>query len=101
MASPHVGDIGTPIIFTIYQTSGCVVDLSTSGSTLIYLINPSGSRIQKTASLVTDGKDGKMQYVIQSGDWNVSGQWKAQGWVSLSNGSWYTNVENILVLTND
>jgi len=101
MASPHVGDIGTPIIMTVYKHDGTILDLSTSGSKLIYLINPSGSRILKEADFTTDGTDGKMQYTVEDGVLNIDGQWRLQGFVSYSNGSWYTDIQGLTVLSND
>jgi hypothetical protein len=102
MASPHVGDYGTPIILTIYKQDNTILDISATGSRVVYLINPSGSRIQKVGDLVTDGTDGKMQYSLENGDLNVEGQWKIQGYVIFTSGSgFYTDVQGLLVLPNE
>ena len=85
--APRVGDFGITITVTIVDQDDAVVDISaaTEGTqTKILLTDPSGNTATKTASFTTDGTDGKIYYVIASGDLDEAGTWKYAGEVTLS-----------------
>lgn len=102
------GDVGTRIIFTVREwpigtaptpnTLAPVVNLASATNLKLILIPPppiltqSAAQQTVTASLYTDGTDGKITYVTVSGDipslpfggrpqlWNVRPQFTLSGW---------------------
>ena len=90
----HNGDIGTIFRLTITDTSGTAIDVSTATTKYIYFQDPSGARMQKTASFFTDGTDGKIQYTSVSGDIDSVGTWQIQGYVETSLGKFWTEKDS-------
>ena len=83
----HVGDVGTELVCEIVEydeTTGADVAVDVSGATelTIYLTKPNGTVLTKTASLDTDGLDGKIVYATISGDLSVAGTWRIQAYVA-------------------
>jgi hypothetical protein len=95
----HAGDIGTQFTVTV-SDSGVVVNLSTASTKEIILSKPSGDKLTKTASLVTDGSDGKIKYVTVANDLDVIGLWKLQVHVILPTGEWHSDVSEFRVYPN-
>ena len=93
----HNGDIGTIFRLTITDTSGTAIDVSTAMTKYINFQDPSGVRMQKTASFYTDGTDGKIQYTTVSGDIDSVGTWQIQGWVETSLGKFWTEKDSFKV----
>jgi len=85
-----LGDIGSTIIGTI-EDDGVAVDISSGSSLTCYLIKPDGSRLTETASLNTDGKDGKIKYSITDGVDNKTGYWEAKFHARTASGQWTTD----------
>lgn len=99
-ANPHVGDIGTAFEATVYDR-GSLVDLSSFTTLELVFRSPKGTVTTQTAELVTDGTDGKLQYVTQtSDDLNEAGSWQVQGRMSKSDGTWRTAVSTFVVDAN-
>lgn len=96
----HVNDIGTALRFTVKNQDGDVFDLSGYSSIVIYLQTPSATVLTKTATLVTDGTDGKLQYVTLNGDISEAGTWRAQVKVEKGGGSWKSEVVKFKVKAN-
>lgn len=92
MSDIHVGDIGTAFVVTIKDESNNIVDISSASSKTISFRKPDKTTLSKTASLTTNGTDGKMQVVTASGDLSVKGRWIGQAKVVFAGGQWYTNV---------
>jgi len=95
----HVNDIGTQLVVTVYDNNS-IVDISAAAQLFIFLKKPNGTTYTKTASLYTDGTDGKMSYVATAGDFDVSGNYKIQGKVVLSGGTYYTSTATFKVHCN-
>ena len=86
-----VGDIGTVYEITVKDSTGAIVDISSATVTKkIKFEKPDQTTMDKNASFVTDGTDGKLKYTFIIGDIDQSGTWKAQGYVELSSGNWTT-----------
>ena len=103
----YVDDIGTDLIMTIYEcdcsTDPCteaVASLTGSTSMQMFIKQPDGDLLTRTASFVTDGSDGKIHYVTVTGDFDESGEYGLQGKVVSSAGSWRTEIEYIKVQKN-
>ena len=101
MSDIHVGDVGTAIILTVNDSStGAVVDISSATTLEIVLRKPNGTSITRTAEFVTDGADGKLQYVTIAGDIDRAGEWSAQGYISMPVWSGHTDEAAVTVVGN-
>lgn len=70
-----LNDFGTEIALTVVDLDCVAVDISAATLTEFELIKPDGTIVTKTASFVTDGSDGRLKYVIESGVVDVVGTW--------------------------
>lgn len=95
----HVGDIGTQLIMTV-KDDGDIVDISGASLLQVIIKKPDGQTYTKTGTLYTDGTDGKMYYTSLSGDFNAAGNYKIQGKVTLSGGTYYTSISDFKVYCN-
>lgn len=95
----HVGDIGTQLIVTVYD-DGEIVDISSATTLTIFIKKPDGSSISKVGLLYTDGTDGKMYCISIANDFDMSGNYKIQGKVTLGGGTYYTSVGSFKVYCN-
>lgn len=99
----HVGDVGTIFNLTIKdrQKNGTKTTLDVSGTTTqIVLKIPGGSKLVKSASFVTDGTDGQIQYTTVSGDITVPGNWKIQAIVTSGTNVWNSEIKSFKVNRN-
>lgn len=97
--SIRVGDVGTVFVLTIYDDDGNILDISTATSKVFRFKN-STEVVEKTGSFLTDGKDGKVVYVFQNGDIDISGTWKVQAVVTMPGGYWQSSIETFRVEKN-
>lgn len=95
----HVGDIGTELIITV-KDDGVVVDISAATLLQIIIKKPNGISYTKTGTLYTDGTDGKMKYVSVDGDFSAPGNYKIQGKVTLTGGTYYSSISDFQVYCN-
>jgi hypothetical protein len=95
----HVNDIGTIFRVTLRDESG-LVDLSTASTKQIIFRKPSGTILTKTASLTTDGTDGKLQYASVSGDLDAEGEWQLQARIAIGSGDWKSDIHRFTVHPN-
>jgi hypothetical protein len=95
----HVGDIGTQLIVAVFDDNE-IVDISEALSLNIILQKPDGEKNTKSATLYTDGTDGKMVYISTLGDFDEAGNFKIQGKVTLTGGVYYTSVGTFKVHCN-
>ena len=96
----HVGDIGTALILTVRDQDGKIVDLSQVSALSMVLLKPDLTTLMKTAVLVTDGKDGQMQYVTIANDLDQPGVWRRQGIVTIGAGKWESDTVSFSVEAN-
>jgi len=100
MTDIHKGDIGTTFILTIMDGAE-VVDISGSTTREIYLTDPALSKATHSASLTTDGTDGKMEYATTAANvLDTTGSWQWQGRVVLPSGDWKTDILTFEVVEN-
>lgn len=81
MATHKYNSIGTAFKATIKE-DGVALDVSGVSTKAIDFKKPDGTVVSKTASFVTDGTDGQIEYVTVNGDLNVVGEWKFEGYVA-------------------
>lgn len=98
----HVGDVGTQFTLTITDANNVSAVFDISAATLLQMtfVRGDGTSITVTASFVTNGTDGKMQYVSILGDIAVSGNWQVQGYIVLPKGKWHTSTAKFKVFDN-
>lgn len=102
MANPeiHINDIGTVFELTVKDSANAIVDLSTATVLNITFKKSDDTIVTKTASLVTDGTDGKMQYITVAGDLDLVGLWKIQGDITSPSWTGTTNIDTFTVYPN-
>lgn len=92
MAQIQNEDIGTKLRVTASK-NGLVVDISSASAMKIFLRNPVGTVLTKTAVFSTDGTDGKFEYITVDGDVTVQGsKWRIQGETVLASGTFRTAI---------
>lgn len=95
----HVNDIGTTLIGTVVD-DGAVVDISSASSIQMVIKKPDQTTMTKTASLNSDGLDGKMKYITVDGDFDQAGNYKIQGKVVIGSATYYSSVSTFKVYCN-
>ena len=95
----HKGDIGPQFTVTV-QDGTTVVDISTASTKQLIFKKPGGTILTKSTSFVTDGTDGKMQYVSVDGDLSDDGVWKMQGKVIIGGNTFSTDITSFKVYRN-
>ena len=88
----HVGDIGTVFRFTI-KDDNVIVDVSTASIMKLHFLKPDGkggvTKVPKTAVHTTDGIDGVIEYVGESGFLSPTsfGNWRVQAEITFPSGN--------------
>ena len=95
----HYADIGTAFEITL-QDDSTVVNISAATTKQIIFQKPDGTTVTETADFVTDGTDGKIQYVIASGDLDTVGTWSIQAKIIISTNTWYSDIQTFEVHGN-
>jgi len=95
----HVDDVGTLFIITIYDGDD-VVDISAATTKQIKFRKSDGTTLTKTATFLTDGSDGKLDYTTVAEDLDVSGSWEIQAFVETPTGNWHSDKGYFEVLPN-
>jgi len=98
----HTNDVGTKILVTV-KDGESAVDVSgatAGGAKQIIIKKPSGTKLEKTAVFNSDGTDGKIYYLVISGDFDEAGTYKIQGKVIISDGTFYTDIQSFKVHRN-
>ena len=98
----HTDDIGTRFLVTI-KDDGVVVDISASGTDHIMTFRkPSDTLITRTASIFNNesAKSGVIYYDTVANDLDETGDYKMQAKVSLTSGTYYTDVHTFKVHSN-
>jgi len=81
MSWMQLGDTGVIVELTVtLEDEVTPYDLSSASLTEIHLGPPSGDAKVCTATFVTDGTDGKLQYATLAGDIDVAGTWDVQAY---------------------
>ena len=91
-ANLHVGDVGTAIVITVNNQDGTPVDLSSFTNLVLIIKRTDGSIVERTCIFVTNGTDGKVQYVSTINDFTVQGNYKFQVRCTSTTGVWHSNI---------
>lgn len=94
-------DAGVSLVLTVTDSDGVTAfDLSAATTKEIWLGPPAGAAKKKTASFVTTGSDGKIQYATAAGDLDEPGLWDIQAyWVDSGNAR-HSNIATLEVRAN-
>ena len=97
----HVDDIGTRFLVTVNDGTA-TVDLSSASALQIDFRKPSDTIINRTGSQIGDGSStsGVMYYDSVAGDLDEVGNYKLQGKVTLTSGTYYTDIHTFKVHCN-
>jgi|TARA_B100001564_G_C20640021_1_gene671641 hypothetical protein len=97
----HVNDIGTRFLITV-KDDGSAVDISSASALQINFRKPSDEIINRAGSKKGDGSSvsGVMYYDTVAGDLNEIGNYKLQGKVILTAGTFYTDIHTFKVHRN-
>lgn len=85
MESVQKSAIGVAIKATIIEDD-VAVDVSAVSTKELVFRKPAGTIVTKSAAFVTDGLDGKVQYVTESGFLDAIGAWEVQAYVVFPGG---------------
>lgn len=100
----HEGDVGTIFRVTVRDTKkdGTTKVLDVSAATTLQLIfkKPNSTVVTQTATLTSDGTDGRIQYTTVSDDLTPIGTWEIQARVVFVAGDWRTQVKKFKVNRN-
>ena len=94
----HLNDVGTQFKLTIAD-AGSVVDVSSATKTITFR-KPDGTCFSKTASNFTDGTDGIIHYITESGDLDTTGTWKLQAFIDFGATEFYSDIHSFRVHKN-
>jgi len=96
----HVDDVGTRFLMTV-QDGSSGVDLSAATILQVKFKKPSDLVVSRTASLLSDGSatSGVMYYDIVD-ELDEAGNYKLQGKVSVTAGTFYTDIHTFKVNCN-
>lgn len=97
----QVDDVGIVLLVQMYkQSDGTPLDISDASSLQIIYSFPDGTRFTKTASLYTDGIDGKLYFTTEEDDLPIAGYYSIQGKVVIGSAIIFSEVEQFSVLDN-
>ena len=99
-AQIHKNDVGTSFRATIKDENGDAVDISSATVKKFIFQPPDEVDIEKTAAFVTDGTDGLVEYISETGFLSQIGVWEYQFYVEFSGGKYHTNKSSFEVLKN-
>ena len=91
-ANLHVGDIGTAIIMTVNNQDGIPIDLSSFTNLVLIIKRSDASIVERTCIFVTNGVDGKVQYISTINDFTILGNYKFQVRCSSGGNVWHSNI---------
>lgn len=73
-----VGDFGLALRITVADAAGDSIDISSSTAREFEIEDPQRNTTTVVAVFITDGTDGRLQYVLQAGDLDEKGEWKVR-----------------------
>lgn len=69
--------IGTRLRWTVFD-EGEILDVSNATVMNVKFIKPDGTQVTKPLTYITNGADGRVEYVVESGVLNFAGTYKWQ-----------------------
>jgi hypothetical protein len=88
-----LGDVGTIIEVALKDSDGKSVDLTYANSAGIRFVPPSGVAFTRVCEFVGERVNGRIGYIIESGDITEVGMYSYETFVNFSDGSYFTSTE--------
>jgi hypothetical protein len=79
----HKNAVGVKLRWTVLD-NGETLDVSTAGSKQVKLVKPDGTQVVKPLTNITDGTDGRVEYVVEAGVLNIAGTYRWQLYVAIN-----------------
>ncbi len=89
------------LIVQFVDQDGVIINLDGGTALTIKIGYPDGSGVDKTATLLTDGGDGKIYYDTAADDLNVQGFYIIQGEATVGGETFSTRTNGILQVSNN
>lgn len=97
----QIGTVGAQLIVTVVdEFTKKPINISNATALQIVLKRPDNVDLFLTASFVTNGADGQIQYITANGDLSLAGIWRIQGIYQINGHVKYTSIDNFTVLYN-
>lgn len=96
----HLNDIGKQFVVQLYDNNGNPLNVSGATALQLWFKSPTGLTYSKTATFLTDGVDGQIQYVTVAGDMNEVGLWQMQAYAVVGTSTWHSNIYQFKVYPN-
>lgn len=97
MSNPKRNDVGVVIERTLVTPKGVVIPLGGASGLKLWLKYPDGTVTHLTASLSTDGSDGKIRRVSQEGDLSQRGSYQAMFYYELGGSKLHSDLFSFTV----
>jgi hypothetical protein len=104
-ATLQVGSVGVDIIVPLTDNNGNPIDLTLATAMFLYFQDPEadpGTAVEKVATKVGSGKEGRILYRTVAGDLATAGDWKLQARVQFASPTrdWYSGIYPLEVAAN-
>jgi hypothetical protein len=96
----HENAVGVGFTLTLLGSDSAARDISSATTKQMWFQDPNGTNYTKTASFVTDGTDGQIRYISESGFLTPPGKWRLQAYIILPSGSFPSAIQPFKVKAN-
>lgn len=90
------GVVGLTIDLAVYEKN-VPRDISTATGMKFAFQRPDGTTFERDAIFSNDGKDGRLNYVTNSGDLDQAGKWRVQAFIVLGTFSGHSSITEFYV----
>ena len=95
----HIDDVGVVFEATLL-TNNVPFNIAAAVALELWFRRPDGRILKKTASLTTNGTDGKMRYMSRANDLSYPGTWQWQPCVEFSTTTFHGDIQAFTVERN-
>lgn len=92
--------VGVLFKVTLIDCGGSAIDISSVITKQFWFQDPNNATYTKTATFVTDGTDGQLEYVTGSGFLTPAGKWRFQAFVASVSGNYPSEIQSFKVKGN-
>jgi hypothetical protein len=96
----YQNDSGIVLTVQLIGADNLPINISLANQVYILFTRPNDTTFQVDGSFATDGKDGIVQYITQTGDLNIVGTWRMQVEVLLPGDVYHSDINMFKVLEN-
>jgi len=98
--SLFVDNEGTSIQMVLRDQDENPVNLTGASETMFIFQPPSGTNVEKVASIFGSPTDGILQYIVEPDTLNVIGEWQMQARIQLPTGKWTSSISKFHIKSN-